>query len=238
MQSAAPHVLARAGPPAHRRAGPPQAAAEAREAGFEHVNLDLIYGTPGETRRRLRRLAGGGDRRRGRPRQRVLADRRGRHPAGRPDRAAASCRTRRRRGRRPLPGRRGGADRGRLRAGTRCPTGPPTAAARCRHNLLYWPAATGGVGPGRAQPRRRGALVERQAPRARTRSAWPSGARPAHGREMLDRRRAAHRGRDAAAAAGRRAAAGRAGRRPAGSPRSGARPTGCWTEATTAAAPC
>ncbi|GAA2560209.1 radical SAM family heme chaperone HemW [Winogradskya consettensis] len=26
-----------------------QAATEAREAGFEHVNLDLIYGTPGET---------------------------------------------------------------------------------------------------------------------------------------------------------------------------------------------
>ena len=32
-----------------RRAGPSAAAAEAREAGFEHVNLDLIYGTPGET---------------------------------------------------------------------------------------------------------------------------------------------------------------------------------------------
>ncbi len=27
----------------------PQAATEAREAGFDHVNLDLIYGTPGET---------------------------------------------------------------------------------------------------------------------------------------------------------------------------------------------
>ena len=57
MQSAAPHVLARAGPPAHRRAGRAAAAAEAREAGFDHVNLDLIYGTPGETAGRLRRLA-------------------------------------------------------------------------------------------------------------------------------------------------------------------------------------
>jgi putative oxygen-independent coproporphyrinogen III oxidase len=48
MQSAAPHVLAvldRAHTPG--RAG--AAVAEARAAGFEHVSLDLIYGTPGET---------------------------------------------------------------------------------------------------------------------------------------------------------------------------------------------
>ena len=32
-----------------RRAGRSTAAREARAAGFEHVNLDLIYGTPGET---------------------------------------------------------------------------------------------------------------------------------------------------------------------------------------------
>ena len=47
MQSAVPHVLAvldRAHTPG--RAG--AAAAEARAAGFEHVSLDLIYGTPGE----------------------------------------------------------------------------------------------------------------------------------------------------------------------------------------------
>jgi oxygen-independent coproporphyrinogen-3 oxidase len=48
MQSVAPHVLAlldRRHTPG--RAG--QAAEEARAAGFDHVNLDLIYGTPGET---------------------------------------------------------------------------------------------------------------------------------------------------------------------------------------------
>ena len=48
MQSAAPHVLAtldRRHTPGRARA----AAVEAREAGFDHVNLDLIYGTPGET---------------------------------------------------------------------------------------------------------------------------------------------------------------------------------------------
>jgi putative oxygen-independent coproporphyrinogen III oxidase len=48
MQSAAPHVLA----VLDRRHTPGRAAAaaqEARAAGFGHVNLDLIYGTPGET---------------------------------------------------------------------------------------------------------------------------------------------------------------------------------------------
>ncbi|HKT01728.1 MAG TPA: radical SAM family heme chaperone HemW [Rugosimonospora sp.] len=48
MQSTAPHVLALL----DRRHTPgraPRAAVEAREAGFAHVNLDLIYGTPGET---------------------------------------------------------------------------------------------------------------------------------------------------------------------------------------------
>ncbi|MEJ3746622.1 radical SAM family heme chaperone HemW [Actinomycetes bacterium KLBMP 9797] len=48
MQSAAPGVLAIL----DRRHSPGRAtaaAAEAREAGFDHVNLDLIYGTPGET---------------------------------------------------------------------------------------------------------------------------------------------------------------------------------------------
>jgi oxygen-independent coproporphyrinogen-3 oxidase len=47
MQSAAPHVLAvldRTHTPGRATA----AAREARRAGFEHVNLDLIYGTPGE----------------------------------------------------------------------------------------------------------------------------------------------------------------------------------------------
>ena len=52
----------------HTAGRAPQAAAEAREAGFDHVNLDLIYGTPGRDGRRLRRLARGGGRRRRGPR--------------------------------------------------------------------------------------------------------------------------------------------------------------------------
>jgi oxygen-independent coproporphyrinogen-3 oxidase len=48
MQSAAPGVLAILDRK-HTAGRAPRAATEAREAGFEHVNLDLIYGTPGES---------------------------------------------------------------------------------------------------------------------------------------------------------------------------------------------
>lgn len=47
MQSAAPHVLAVLDR-THTPGRASEAAREARAAGFEHVNLDLIYGTPGE----------------------------------------------------------------------------------------------------------------------------------------------------------------------------------------------
>lgn len=48
MQSAAPQVLAVLDR-THSPGRAPAAAAEARAEGFEHVNIDLIYGTPGET---------------------------------------------------------------------------------------------------------------------------------------------------------------------------------------------
>ena len=48
MQSAAPHVL-RALDRVHTPGRAIAAAVEAREAGFEHVSLDLIYGANGET---------------------------------------------------------------------------------------------------------------------------------------------------------------------------------------------
>ncbi|MGB3772940.1 MAG: radical SAM family heme chaperone HemW [Rhodococcus sp. (in: high G+C Gram-positive bacteria)] len=47
MQSAAPHVLATLDR-THTPGRAVDAAREAASAGFEHVNLDLIYGTPGE----------------------------------------------------------------------------------------------------------------------------------------------------------------------------------------------
>ncbi|MUL83644.1 MULTISPECIES: radical SAM family heme chaperone HemW [unclassified Mycolicibacterium] len=54
MQSAAPQVLAVLDR-THSPGRAPAAALEARAAGFEHVNIDLIYGTPGETDDDLRR---------------------------------------------------------------------------------------------------------------------------------------------------------------------------------------
>jgi oxygen-independent coproporphyrinogen-3 oxidase len=54
MQSVAPHVLATLDR-VHSPGRPLRAAAEARAVGFDHVNLDLIYGTPGETDDDLRR---------------------------------------------------------------------------------------------------------------------------------------------------------------------------------------
>jgi oxygen-independent coproporphyrinogen-3 oxidase len=47
MQSTAPHVLAVLDR-RHTPGRPLQVAGWARDAGFEHLNLDLIYGTPGE----------------------------------------------------------------------------------------------------------------------------------------------------------------------------------------------
>ncbi|RYE76204.1 MAG: coproporphyrinogen III oxidase, partial [Myxococcales bacterium] len=48
MQSAVPHVL-RVLDRTHNPANVPRAVAWAREAGFEQISLDLIYGTPGES---------------------------------------------------------------------------------------------------------------------------------------------------------------------------------------------
>lgn len=54
MQSVAPHVLAVLDR-VHSPGRAPAAAIEARAAGFDHVNIDLIYGTPGESDDDLRR---------------------------------------------------------------------------------------------------------------------------------------------------------------------------------------
>ena len=63
MQSAVPHVL-RTLDRQHQPGRPEQCVAWARAAGFEHVSLDLIYGTPGESdddwRRSLEAAIGAG----------------------------------------------------------------------------------------------------------------------------------------------------------------------------------
>ena len=48
MQSAAAHVLAALDRTPHAGRARSRRRGAAREAGFEHVSLDLIYGTPGE----------------------------------------------------------------------------------------------------------------------------------------------------------------------------------------------
>jgi putative oxygen-independent coproporphyrinogen III oxidase len=58
MQSVAPHVLATLDR-VHSPGRAPAAAREALAAGFEHVSIDLIYGTPGESDDDLRRSIDG-----------------------------------------------------------------------------------------------------------------------------------------------------------------------------------
>ena len=83
MQSAVPHVLATLDR-THDPDGVARAVGWARDAGFDGVSVDLIYGTPGESPGRLAGVARQRARADARPRERLCTDRRGRHPAGRP----------------------------------------------------------------------------------------------------------------------------------------------------------
>ena len=163
MQSAAQHVLA----VLDRRHTPGRAVAAAREAraaGLDHVNLDLIYATPGETDDDLRAsldavLDAGVDHvsayslivEDGTALARRVA--RGELPAPDDDVAAARYEM---------------ID-DRLAAGGmrwyEVSNWATDAAAECRHNLGYWlDGDWWGLGPGAHCARRRGALVEREAP--------------------------------------------------------------------------
>ena len=227
MQSAVAARAAGARADARPGAGGAGRASGRGRPGFEQVSLDLIYGTPGEIARGLAGLGRGGAGLRAGPRLGVLADRGGRHPAGPP---GAHRRD-------PGAGRR--RPRGQVRAGRRrCSPRPGWTwyevsnwardeAARCRHNELYWTQRqlVGGR-PGRALPRRRRALVERQAPQ-RVR-------RPHHRRRVArpGRRDARRRDpRDGAGAAGGPAVA--TGSRSTSCPR----PTPASTRSSSAASP-
>jgi putative oxygen-independent coproporphyrinogen III oxidase len=147
MQSAAEHVLAVLDR-RHTAGRAVEAAREARAAGFEHVNLDLIYGTPGETEADWAASLDA-----------VLAA-----PVDHVSAYAliveegTRLARRIRRGELPMPDDDVLADRyeqadGTLRKGglewyevSNWATGP---AARCRHNELYWANANWwGIGPG------------------------------------------------------------------------------------------
>ena len=179
MQSAAPARTARSlivsTPPGRA----PQAAAEAREAGFEHVNLDLIYGTPGETAddfaASLDAVIGAG------------VDHVSAYALIVEDGTRMAARMRR--GELPYPSDDVAADRylaaeagprrGRLRLVRGVQLGPSAEAPVPAQPALLDRRRLVGLRPGRAQPRRRGALVERASTRRRTRSGWPRACRRA-----------------------------------------------------------
>jgi putative oxygen-independent coproporphyrinogen III oxidase len=147
MQSARPHVLAVLDR-VHTPGRPAAAVAEAHAAGFEHVNLDLIYGTPGESladwRASLAAAIGAG-----------------------PDHVSAYAliveegtrlAARIRRGELPAPDDDDLADKYELADELLSAAGfawyevsnwASSPAARCRHNELYWTGGDWwGVGPG------------------------------------------------------------------------------------------
>jgi putative oxygen-independent coproporphyrinogen III oxidase len=184
MQSAAPHVL-RTLDRQHTPGRAAQAAQEARAAGFEHVSLDLIYGTPGETDDDWRASL-----------QLALA-------AG-PDHVSAYALTvepgtrlhaRVRRGELPAPDEDALAARYAIadallgEAGLRWyeisnwATGP---AARCRHNLGYWRGGDWwGIGPG-AHSHIGGVRWWNVLHPSTYASRLAAGGSPAHARELLD----------------------------------------------------
>ena len=147
MQSAAPGVL-RILDRQHTPDRAPRAAAEAREAGFEHVNLDLIYGTPGETAEdfatSLRTVIDAG------------VDHVSAYALIVEDGTRMAARMRR--GELPYPSDDVAADRYLAADAALSAAGfswyevsnwATSEAARCRHNLLYWTGGDWwGLGPG------------------------------------------------------------------------------------------
>ena len=182
MQSARPHVL-RILDRTHTPGRPEAVVAEARAAGFTHVNLDLIYGTPGESDEDWRASLESALSAQPRPRLRVRPDRRGGHTARAPHPPRRDPHDGRRRARGPLPHRGGRAVRRgdelvrglQLGLGSRSfRTLPSQRAVLDRRRLV-------GRRTGRTQPRRRRPLVERQAPgllRPGTRTGPLPGRRP------------------------------------------------------------
>ena len=183
MQSAAPAVL-RVLDRRHTPGRAPQAAAEAREAGFEHVNLDLIYGTPGESAddfaASLRTVVDAG------------VDHVSAYALIVEDGTRMAARMRR--GELPYPSDDTAADRylaadaALVDAGfdwyevSNWATGPD---ARCRHNLLYWTGADWwGLGPG-AHSHVGGVRWWNVKHPTAYGKRLAAGASPGHGRELL-----------------------------------------------------
>ena len=150
----------------HRPGRPEQAVAEARAAGFEHVNLDLIYGSPYETdddwRASLDAAIGAGP---DHISAYALVVEEGTALARQVARGVVP-RTGRRRARRPVRHRRRDAAREPASTGTRSRTGPARRGALPAQRPVLDRRQLVGLRARGAQPRRRRAVVERQAPGA------------------------------------------------------------------------
>ncbi|MEU8195556.1 radical SAM family heme chaperone HemW [Microbispora amethystogenes] len=183
MQSAGEHVLAVLDR-RHTPGRPAEAVREARAAGFEHVNLDLIYGTPGESDDDWRASL-----------EAALA-------AG-PDHVSAyslivedgtRLAARIRRGELPMPEDDVAADRYLIAEEALTAAGlswyeisnwAAGDEARCRHNLLYWTGGDWwGVGPG-AHSHVGGTRWWNVKHPAAYAARLAEGASPAHAREVL-----------------------------------------------------
>jgi putative oxygen-independent coproporphyrinogen III oxidase len=183
MQSAAPNVLAILDRK-HTAGRAPQAAIEAREAGFEHVNLDLIYGTPGETEADF---AGSLDTAIGAGVDHVSA-----YSLIVEDGTRMAARMRR--GELPYPSDDVAADRylaadaalsGAGLAWYEVSNWAASAAARCRHNMLYWTGGDWwGLGPG-AHSHVGGVRWWNVKHPAAYAKRLADGVSPGHGRELL-----------------------------------------------------
>jgi oxygen-independent coproporphyrinogen-3 oxidase len=183
MQSAVPHVLATLDR-VHSAGRPQQCVVEAKSAGFSHVSLDLIYGTPGESPANWSTSLDAA-------------------LAAEPDHISAYAliiedgtrlAARIRRGELPMPDDDDLADKY-LAAEERLVTGGFAAyevsnwavsdGARCRHNLGYWRSADWwGIGPGAHSHVGGTRWWNVKHPRAYTQR-LSAGLSPAHGREVL-----------------------------------------------------
>jgi putative oxygen-independent coproporphyrinogen III oxidase len=184
MQSAAPHVLAVLDRQ-HTPGRALEAVAEARAAGFDHINLDLIYGTPGESLDDWRTSL----------EQALSAE---------PDHISAyalivedgtQLARRIRRGELPMPDDDDVADKYVLADDLLRSAGlewyevsnwAASDAARCRHNEIYWRGDTWwGVGPG-AHSHVGGVRWWNVKHPAAYAGRLAEGVSPAHAREVLD----------------------------------------------------
>ena len=185
MQSARPHVL-RVLDRQHTPGRVPQAVDDARAAGFEHVNVDLIYGTPGETdddwQASLDAAVETG------------ADHVSAYALIVEDGTALAARIRR--GELPMPDDDVAADRYLMAEQTLSGSGfewyevsnwARDPSARSRHNLLYWTDADWwGIGPG-AHSHVRGVRWWNVKHPTAYADRLRAGASPAYAREVLDK---------------------------------------------------